>query len=765
MKLFEKGRLKEAKSLTDLLAKLKEIYGEADPQRKNEIIDLVKKYGYLPYPHIKALKELTPAETIAGIEEKFKLNNVYNGNEFNFTEISPVKRAGFNDSSWVKTEQHTIKLINLAGLGNGNESKEPGRFIDWLKQLLILPSGNVEKGVLGTTAYLIPFHPRNFGCAYLPTSSEVSPNLEDKFIAENLGLNVKEQVQLFLLFAQLSGHPTMYDVLPQTGRFSKTVLAKPYIARWYDINDLISRLTNDLDEIREKLKQEFHWGDVEYVKGLIAKNLKGNYQTIKEEHHKQIEARFEEELDSKRKWYSNEMLTKQNQENLLPKVKSMINKLAGFSENASLTEEDIKNQDEIIGELIKQGFWPAPGGAWNSCGIPVFDKMSRGAGHPLFKHYDIEGNDVTHFANLDCQTPYYFVYLETGEYNEKVIDFYVEFLKKIQSDYNFDSFRVDHIDHIVDKVSETPEGRPISYRAPRCVLGKANSELKKSVPHFATLAEYMLWDMFLKEYHLDMNFDLLWGSDIVSQYLKNVEEIISDNKILAEYNATLPEDSGKLGILKTYNNQDGEFRAIDQYPGQLGEDGALFKLFKFKFIPGGKLAQRPVLHIDGDESFTKTGIEHVIGVEESMKRASNKEFYRKFNAITSFAAKNDLTRYGIAEIHAPNNDKSGFVSWYIRSEFVDNERLLIVANETAPTEIIRDCKEDGTLEIINKVGEPVYNREIYVPEGFKVAAEYILEKGKLEFTETTNISGLSERVLQYEKLEPCEYRIYKLVRV
>ena len=34
---------------------------------------------------------------------------------------------------------------------------------------------------------------------------------------------------------------------------------------------------------------------------------------------------------------------------------------------------------------------------------------------------DYKGEDVTHFANLDCQTPYYFVYLENGTYNKSFI--------------------------------------------------------------------------------------------------------------------------------------------------------------------------------------------------------------------------------------------------------------------------------------------------------------------------------------------------------
>ena len=108
-------------------------------------------------------------------------------------------------------------------------------------------------------------------------------------------------------------------------------------------------------------------------------------------------------------------------------------------------------------------------------------------------------------------------------------------MKKLQKDYNFDGFRVDHIDHIVDNVSEK-DGNPISYRAPRKVLGMLNSEMKEHVLYFATLAEYMLWDNYLKEYHEDMGFDLLWGNDIVSQSFKNPQTIADDNTQLSNYN-------------------------------------------------------------------------------------------------------------------------------------------------------------------------------------------------------------------------------------
>ena len=89
-------------------------------------------------------------------------------------------------------------MINLAGLGNGNVTKTPGKFIDWLRQLLILPTGNIDNNIFNTTMYIIPFHPREFGCAYLPKSSEVSDALLDKKIESLTGLDAKGQVQTFI---------------------------------------------------------------------------------------------------------------------------------------------------------------------------------------------------------------------------------------------------------------------------------------------------------------------------------------------------------------------------------------------------------------------------------------------------------------------------------------------------------------------------------------------------------------------------------------
>ena len=754
------------KQINAIYEKLKELYevDALDEEKKLKLESLIEQNGYLPYPYIKALETLSPAEVLYGLEIKWKKNGVFSkeDNIFSFenNKISPAQRADYRNGNWLKKEQHNIKLINLAGLGNGNNTQETGKFIDWLRQVLILPAGMPEKGVLGTTIYLIPFHPREFGCAYLPVSSEVSPLLEDKKITKNLGLNTKQQVQLFIKLAQLAGHCVIYDVLPQTGRFSKMVLANPSIARWYDINALVSKIEKEVDKAFDVVKEEFDREDAEIVRDIYKSTLKKGSNDLSE-HYQAIYNRFDEIIAPKKKEFSDEITKRNSQIEIHTRVKDITAELNGFKPSEKLTEDDIIKQGETIQTLIKENLWPAPGGAWCSAGTPVFDKMSETGDYPVFKHFDFKGDDVTHFANLDCQTPYYFVYLESGEYNKPVIDLYIEYLKKLQNDYNFDGFRVDHIDHIVDEVSEK-DGVPISYRAPREVLGRANRELKEKIPHFATLAEYMLWDKYYKAYHEDMAFDVLWGNDIISQFSKNPQAIVCDNQELEQFNIANPDTTyGNLSILKSYNNQDGEFRAIDQYPGQLGEDGALFKWFKYKFLPGGRNAQRPVMFIDGDESFTKTGIESVIGSEISMPRAKNYKFFNKFNAINDFALKNVLTREGEAEI--VNQDEDGFVCWLISKDPL-KESLLIVANYNAPTEKVSENHDDGFSNSYIKEGQTVYDKTVQIPCDYSIVSEYVYKD-----TETTG-GGEFEEVkfskpetsLHFGELKPSEFKIYKI---
>ena len=757
--LFGKKKNKEESMqdvLNEIYSKLREKYSPDNipAERKNFLKDKINLYGYLNYPYVMALEELTDNEILFGLEIKWKQNGVFKDGKFHFDndKISVLARNNVKNSDWFKKEGHDIKLINLAGLGDGNKTKDTGKFMDWLRQLLILPTGNIDNGIFNTTIYLIPFHPREFGCAYLPKSSEVSEKLFDQNICDITGMDAKAQVRTFIELAQLAGHPVIYDILPQTGRFSKAVLANPSIARWFDIPTLDKAILAKIDDIADHLKGAYDTEDVDVIKDIYKQaqtgtigNLSGHYQTL-------FEA-MDAEMISCRKQLCEKMCEKSAQEEIHKRVRTIVANILGTRPNDKLTENNITKQIDIIKALIDEGLWPAPGGAWCSAGIPIYDKMSECGGYPTFRHYDYKGEDVTHFANLDCQTPYYFVYLENGTFNKPVIEYFINTMQELQNDYNFDGFRVDHIDHVVDPVSEAA-GVPISYRAPREVLRQLNTAMKNKIPYFATLAEYMLWDNYFKEYHKGMNFDLLWGNDIVSQQDKNPERITEDNQTLTNYNVDYKEGA-RLSILKAYNNQDGEFREIDQYPGQLGAEGALFKWVKYKLLPGGKFAQRPMLYIDGDESYTKRGIEGVIGEEVSMAREKNYEFYEKFDAIDRFVKSHSVITEGEAQIMVQDDD--GFAVWLISCEPL-KKAFLVAANYKYPTEFVTTHYEDGHCEQNWVKGTVIENKSIKLPADFRITAEYVFKKGK--YTAVKWEGNVNE--LNFDELQPSEFHIFSL---
>jgi len=752
--LFGKKEENFSDILNETYSKLIEKYSvdNIKKDRKKYLKDLVAQNGYLPYPYFKALDELTPAETLFALQEKWIQNGVYQGGKFVFSnnKISVLARNNVKNSDWIKKEGHNIKLINLAGLGN--RKNEAGKFIDWLKQLLILPTGNLSNQIFDTTIYLIPFHPREFGCAYLPKSSEVSEALLDKEIQELTGLDAKGQVKLFIQMAQLAGHPVIYDILPQTGRFSKAVLANPHIARWFDISSLQEELNKKVEEVSHIMSDVFDEEDLDVIKNIYKQSGEAGDLS---EYYQNIYNTFDSKMSEYKKDFSEKMLEKNSQIRIQKKVREVVAKIENVKADKKLTEANISKQLEIIQELIKEGLWPAPGGAWCSAGVPIYDKMSDCGGYPMFRHFDYKGEDVSCFANLDCQTPYYFAFLESGNFNEPVIEYFIDYMKDLQADYNFDGFRVDHIDHVVDPVSEC-KGTPISYRAPRLVLGKLNRAMKAKIPYFATLAEYMLWDNFYKEYHEDMNFDILWGNDIISQFEKNPEKITEDNQYLTNYNVKFKKGN-YLSILKTYNNQDGEFRCIDQYPGQLGEEGALFKWFKYKFLPGGKFAQRPVMYVDGDESFTQRGIEHAIGEEVSMPREENFAFYEKFNAIDSFVKNQPIITDGEAQII--DQDDDGFVAWLITKEPLKTA-FLVVANYKYPMEKVSKTDDNGSSYQEWVEGSPVYDKVVHLPVDYTLVGEFVLKVNKFSKTICENCG----HDLELKELPNGHFRVFELKR-
>lgn len=749
-----------------LLSKLAQIYNidAVSEDRKKYLTNTIKKYGYLPYPQFKVLQELTPGEAIYALIEKLTYAKTFKDKKFiDFKNPSVLARKGIKNSSWFKKEGHDIKLLSLSALGDGNSTECAGKFIDWVKCLITLNSGNEELGILPTTLYLIPFFEREFECAYLPKSNSVSSYLEDSNLLKFLGLDAASQVKLFIEFAQLCNHPVIYDILPQTARFSKMVLVNPKIARWMDVNELILSLTGYINAISYQIMQRKKYKEEDILKAQqnYIENLKGASKKYSAAEQKIVDE-IEEELKEYKILISYKMSFKNKQEELQKRVSELIEKIA---KKQIKKENDIDNQNEIVQALIKEGLWTYPGGAWCSSGVAVFDKMSKGAKYPIYKHYNYKSEDVTHFANLDCQTPFYFYHFELNKYNDEVVDFYVEYTENLQKEFNFDGFRVDHIDHIVDEVSQDKKGHPLSYRIPSKVLGKVNSNFKKKIPYFATLAEYMLWDGYFKEYHKDMKFDLLWGDDIVCQSIKTPEQIINDNIRLSTYNQKNSKNN-MLSILKGYNNQDGEFRDINQYPGQLGAQGALFKWFKMKFIPGGKFASRPTLLIDGDESFTKVGIERIISKEVSMVRNNDWSFFEKFNALDYFVQHDKIINQGKAVLHCQNSN--GFACWEIVPD--NNEKnaqatYLVAVNYFAPAELKDVQDEQGKIERKIVKGAITRDNTVNLKKNKRLIAYFdfeLDEQNKCVYAQKPLENDIT-REITFKELKPGEFKVYKMV--
>src|SRR5574344_1348763 len=223
------------------------------------------------------------------------------------------------------------------------------------------------------------------------------------------------------------------------------------------------------------------------------------------------------------------MLSKSSQDQIQKDVKNLIEKTNGIKIKS---ENDIKNHGQIVEKIIEKGYWTAPGGAWNSCGIPIFDGIPQMCEYPVFKHFDCKQKDVSDLANLDCQSPYYFMFLDYDQPNKKVIEFFISEIKRLQKYYGFDGFRMDHTDHIIDECSINKKNSPISYRIPDFVLSELNNELKKNNPNFVMLAEYMLGGNYLSEYHKKMGVDCLWGNDIPAQDAKTHSNLIDHKKEL-----------------------------------------------------------------------------------------------------------------------------------------------------------------------------------------------------------------------------------------
>lgn len=604
--------------------------GEISEDKKSELSEIISKKGY--YPSSFANCSLNESEILFCIDEKCKFSQK---NETLFD----------------------IKIINLGGLSN---------FIEWLKQLIILP--------VGTAIYLTPFHKRDFEFSYLIKGMDIDENLDDK----NFDLSPKEQIQIFVHLAQKMGHKVFYDFLMRTSRYSETILKKPYLVRWIDTKNAEGKISVIVDKIAKNLEEQFDKDDVEIVKNIYNQDSKGCLS----EHYEKIYSVFETKIFEKKKELSKEVYKFENQ---------------------------IKLQKRVLGktvkELVDEGLWTVPCGADDEFGLPVFDYMNNEEGYPVFKHFDREGNDISQMVKDDFQTPAYFMDLDKNGINQKVLKYFIDLANKYIEDYNFDGLKINYTNGVSEE--------NVNDKIPFEFLKKLNAEIKKNKTILIAEGEFNN----LKKYH-ELGFDIVWTN------FKNLtpEKIVSKFDELANYN-TKDLKSKNLSAVKIYNDRFYETEEINYQPSRLGLEGALFKWVCLNLLPSGKNAKTHVVYLDGDESFTQTGFVKTLYEHSNLDRNKDENFYKKFNAIREFARTSKIVNGGEANVISENPD--GYVSWLISNEPL-KELLLVVANYKQKDEKLILQHENDKIETF-KENDAVVNKMISLPGECKIVSEYVFD--------------------------------------
>ena len=162
------------------------------------------------------------------------------------------------------------------------------------------------------------------------------------------------------------------------------------------------------------------------------------------------------------------------------------------------------------------------------------------------------------------------------------------------------------------------------------------------------------------------------------------------------------------------------------------------------------------MYIDGDESFTKTGMEYIIGNEVSMKRAKDYDFYAKFDAIDRFVKNSPVITDG--EAHIIRQDDDGFVVWQIQKEGLKNS-ILVAANYNSPTE--KFCvEENGNCWTEEREGREVFDKTIELSCDYSIVSEFRFDG--TDYMEEKFVAATNS--LSFGKLMPAEFKFFTVIK-
>lgn len=722
---------------------LKAHYCQNFPQNinKHRIKKIVEKYNYIPLPFSVAKEELSDVDIFVALDTMLQKECKH-----------PLEDLGYTTNSWLHQEQHKIETLCLSGF----KDSESGFFRNYLIKIITTPKGNAKLKLPATTFYLLPPYRRDmaFSSVYCPISTEIE--VEDSDLKNSLNWDGETQLRFFIELSQKIGHPVIMDLLPQAGRFSKTVFAHPECFLWSDLQPLAEQLTQKVHEITHRMQlQGFATMMIHDICGLplfeasevekqVLNALRMEYNSrriqllrdqkfveggdkgvspakLKEYLLKDIENvdmqtltdkyAFSEEithenfcqlygqlieidylLDKERAHFSTQQFLDAAQSDILQKVQTLIYENVGLVHNEN--ELSDAQHKKLIDKCIAANLWPISGGCWNSCGYPIFRRMSTD-NYPVCDHYNYKGNFVSAFAgDMDIISPWHFAapckHDAQNNLNYHIIKKYIAYCHGIYERFRPNGFRLDHVDHSADyPVSVNEKGNFISYRAPLLVFAELAKKIQQQQPTFAFLAEYMGWgdDNHPHLYHeyAENSIGTAISLDIVGEYRHNAQAVIKEtNQQLEKFNKKY--DKQCFTLTHILDNHDRSHPDIVRALSDFTADRALLKWVKCIFLPGGRWAQRSTVYLDGNDTLTPNKeFAQIFLNTVPLNRAENTEFFTAFSALYRYSLNDRTLRYGKAQLIlselAEENSNNAISAWMVLEEQDSQQGYLVVCNE------------------------------------------------------------------------------------
>lgn len=439
-----------------------------------------------------------------------------------------------SDPGWMQRADYCFLNARATSL----DPEKTGTFLESMK---LLP------GLRVSSIHLAPFFDCVMDSLYAVDSHRVIADAVVDLPFEAEGLEAGDQLRCLIDAIHLTGKTVGFDLEPHTSQFSRIVLENPDYFRWIHLAKDRKSLHGKVD-MATMMKTEAQAAIAADVRRIVGSHLKAHGMSSVED----------------------------------PAV-------------STATVRSV--HQEVIQELIREGYWTVPSHTWGGAGLPAFREY-HADGYPLFDYVSVEGEDHNEHA-FGMLTPFRFFdglpinAVPTEEQlpvaNEKVLDFFARIFPRIQERYDFDYVRLDYVDHVFDSVLKTHPNLPLSDRPIPPVLKKALSMARDRLPQTGAMAERMGTDL---EEYAALGFELLLGVDILSTvHAAQMAEHFALGYAIEELNADRDHPASILYALDTHDSGHPLFwtKPVSEV---MGSEGMLRRQFVARFGSAG-LSRRP----------------------------------------------------------------------------------------------------------------------------------------------------------------------------